>query len=270
MSQQKWGVTFIVMVAAFVAVIAIAANADDAIFEVPSQTRIPNGQHQIHWSYPTSGYQGCLADIEVAETNEAQPSAHPGNQLVVAIDGTVIVRMDIETGRGGFSVTTVQAVVGDVIEVWYEFGPDNVTSSGFAASITCQEVPPSTTIPPETTTTSSPPSSTTSSVPSTTTTTEVPTTTTTVPETATSSSTSTTGTETTSTSSPPSPSPSVTVPTSTVPETTPIRPTGVPTGEPIPETHSLWPAFLLLLAGVLTLVGAGTWAYSRGGDDEAG
>jgi LPXTG-motif cell wall-anchored protein len=227
---------------------AAMARADDAIFEEPSATRIPNGQHQIRWSFPTGDYQGCLADIEVAETNVAQPSPHPGNQLVVAIDGRVIVRLDIETGRGGASATSVEAVMGNVIEVWYVFGPDNVTSSGFAVSVTCQEEPPSTT------TTSS-----TTSVPPPTTTTSPSTTTTLPPD---SSSTTTTTIPSLPTTTIPSPPPTGTTPPppavpepSTVP---PSIPTGVPTGEgELPNTGPTLAVVTLGVAGLgLVVLGA--------------
>ena len=211
------------------------ARADTAVFEEPSATR--TSSDQTRWTYPTEHkYQGCLATLEIAETNEGQPSEHttlPYNQFVVAIDGVEIARMDIETGIGGASVRFVTAVMGEELSAWYELGGDGVTSSGFAVAVTCEDAPPDTTTttvpPPDTTTTT-----TTDAPPDTTTTTTVPT----VPPVI---------QPTTTTTVAPTP------PATTATTEAPI-PSGVPTGSGPPDDpprRSMTPAIGIIALGVV-------------------
>ena len=192
-----------------------AAAAVEVLFDIPSATRIDNGKHQLSFTFPT-GHAGETCRIALHETNEAQPSAHPGNRLVLD-SGAVHIEMLIERERGGFNDDDATGVVGKDVTVTWVLGDENVSSSGASATIEC-EAPPSTT-------TSSPPDSTVpSTLPPDTTVTSVPT------DTTTSSSTSTTVLPTTTTSSsiPTLTSVPSSIPTTTVPL---VIPSGVPTGE---------------------------------------
>ena len=203
-------------------VLAVRAEADTAIFEEPSATR--TSSDQLTFTEPT-GYDGETCAVEVAETNEAQPSAHPGNRLVVSTAGAVIAILDIETGRGGTSSLTVEATLGPFLTVDIDLGPDGVSSAGFAVAVTCEEAPPSTT---------------TTTLPASTTTTTSTSTSTLPPDTATTTTTTTTAPNGPTTTQPARPTPPPESPTPTAPPSNsqpPPIPTGIPTGTPLGSSH---------------------------------
>ena len=248
--DQMWGIGAIVFAAvAFVVLVIIASTAaalSTVVLDVPSATRL--GDDQMSFTGDTNA-AGQTCDVWLQETNDPQPSAHPGNTLTLSTGGHLVAVMDIERSRGGSnSEQILGVVVGPTMTLEWVNGPDGVSSAGASVSIDCQEVPPSTTTT-TTTTTTEPPSSSTS----TTSTTEPPTPTT-VP---TEPSSSTTTTVVTS-SVPPSSQP----PEASTSSTVPVIPSGVPTGSGPPGSPS--PVVPLAVAGLaVSVIGVGAWRIAK-------
>lgn len=200
-TENRLLTVLVVLIVAVVGVIAVAAiaRADTQTITIDSAKRTSSDPHVF--TYDTN-HEGETCFVGFVESNEEQRSAHPGNQIVVSTGGNEIMRVDVETERGGGATDSATALLGPTITIEWDFGPDGVSSNGVVLTLICE--PP----PPETTTTLAPPETTTTMLASTTTTTQPPTPTppTTLPA--------------------PTPEPA---PSPTTTTTLPI-PTGVPTG----------------------------------------
>ena len=236
--------TLLVAVSIAALALAIRADASEPLIAVPSATRF--GEHT--WTAET-GHAGETCTVYVAETNDPQPSAHPGNRLEVATGGATILVLPIEQSRGGQSDLSAVAVLGETLTlILYT---EDRSSDGFTVSIDCQEAPPSTT------TTYSPPPSTTFAPPSTS---KPPTPTTTTSSAPPVSSSTMPPVEI----APPSTSP----PTTTAPRSTttvPAIPSAVPTGVATYEADPLASGVVLSVAliGVAALAGLAIRARRR-------
>jgi hypothetical protein len=259
-TEQEWGVGGLVVIAIAAVMLVIFASTANAtsttIIDVPSATRY--GQDNI-FTEPT-GHDGETCLVTLMETNEAQPSANPGNSLTLTT-GDVYLVVDIETKRGGFGETSIIGVVGPTATLTWHI--NKVSSAGAAVSLDCEQEPPSTTEPPPETTTTTGGSTTTSTQPDSTDTTVQLTTTTSstpTPETTTTTTTSSIppSSPTTTSMSPPS---SVTVP--------PSIPTGVPTGVGEPDASGQGPVFWFFIlvvgigGGIVGALGVAWWAVSQ-------
>ena len=254
-TDQQWGVGAVVVAAIAFAVLVIiastAAASSTVIIDVPSATRL--GDDQMSFTGATNA-EGQTCDVWLQETNEPQPSAHPGNTLTLSSGGHLVAVMDIERSRGGSnSEQILGVVVGPTMTLEWVNGPDGVSSAGASVSIDCEQETPSTTSPPSLPSTTSVPSSTTLPAlePSTTTSSS------TVPE----SSSTTTAVVTTSTSSSFNPPETTTAAGSS--STVPVIPSGVPTGSSGPA-RLIWPGVLAATL-IVVLSGAAIWRLHHDG-----
>ena len=107
---------------------AMARADSTTIIEVPSATRYSH-QQPSYTSDTNAAGQTC--DVWFEETNQPQPSAHPGNTLTLSTGGNIIAVMDVERSRGGSnSMQILGVVVGETMTVEWVMGPDNVSSNG--------------------------------------------------------------------------------------------------------------------------------------------
>lgn len=132
----------------------------------------------------------------VAQT-ENNASVHPDNNVIIETGTTSATFFGVEDAPGLIIPASGPVVLGNTIDVYFEWGPDEITSLGIIITITC--APPATTT--TTTTTTEPPPETTTTT--TTTTTTMPTTSSTLPEEPTTTTSTTTTTSSTTTTSPP-------------------------------------------------------------------
>lgn len=123
----------------------------------------------------------------VAET-ENNASVHEQNNVIVETGTTTATFFGVEDTPGQITPLSGPVVLGDTIDVYFQWGPDGITSLGIIITITCAPAQVTTTTTTTTTTTEPPPVTTTT----TTTTTTEPPVVTTLPTTTTSTTTTTT------------------------------------------------------------------------------
>jgi hypothetical protein len=123
----------------------------------------------------------------VAET-ENNASVHEQNNVIVETGTTTATFFGVEDTPGQITPLSGPVVLGDTIDVYFQWGPDGITSLGIIITITCAPAQVTTTTTTTTTTTEPPPVVTTT----TTTTTTEPPVVTTLPTTTTSTTTTTT------------------------------------------------------------------------------
>jgi hypothetical protein len=100
----------------------------------------PFEQHILATQAVDPADQGKSCDVTVMATN--QSSVHPGNNLVIASNGSSVTAFDVEREANAVTETAGTLVLGSVVTVELFLGPDHVFSAGLNVSIDCIQVSP--------------------------------------------------------------------------------------------------------------------------------
>lgn len=145
------------LAAAGMFVVSVPATAQTV--SVDRVARGAPGSEQLLVSEPVDKNDvGQLCEVTLTGGNG--PSVHLGNDLVLRSGGGSVVLPDFEQTSGEVSSVTGQLTLGTTLDVYVQFGPDGVTSTGVTVETDC--TPPPTVTTSSTSTTSS---STTTTVP---------------------------------------------------------------------------------------------------------
>lgn len=112
--------------------------------EIPIEQTVidttPKSTVQIGQADVPADLVGRTCEIEVVVTN--QSSVHPGNNLIVASDGSSVTVEGVEDEAGGVSTVAGSITLGDTITVSVFLGRDSISSLGSNLSVTCAPLPP--------------------------------------------------------------------------------------------------------------------------------
>lgn len=148
-------VSIALLLAILLAVSTPSAGAQDLV--VPSYGVVrgdPGSTATVGSATVPAALVGQECDLRLAgENNE---SIHPDNDLTVTTGSESYTFADIESVAFGAGAVDGTMVLGETVTLTLTFGPDGVTSGGYAIAYTC-EPPPSTTVAPPPTTINEPP-----------------------------------------------------------------------------------------------------------------
>lgn len=146
-----------IVVAVLCAMLVFTAGADAQDLVVPSYGVVRGEEGEtvtVGSKSVPAALVGRECDLRLAgENNE---SIHPGNDLTVSTGSDSYTFADIESVAFGAGAVDGKMVLGETITLTLTFGPDGITSGGYAAAYTCDS-PPSTTVAPPPTTINEPP-----------------------------------------------------------------------------------------------------------------
>lgn len=124
-------------------------DKDEPKNECPGELTVPidtvirgksGTQHLLAQVSVPAGFQGATASVSAQGENNS--SVHPGNNLIVASNGTSVVLEDVEREAGVTTVANGTLTLGSDITISLVMGDDKVFSAGITVKITCEEEPP--------------------------------------------------------------------------------------------------------------------------------
>ena len=113
-----------------------ALAVDEIVIPVGTVVRAPEGSLTELASVrinPDDVGQTCLVTV----TAENQSSVHPGNDLIIASNGSQVVAKDVEREPGAVTFATGLLTIPNIITVSLLMGPDEVFSGGLVVTFDC-------------------------------------------------------------------------------------------------------------------------------------
>ncbi len=120
-----------------------SATQNLTTIEIPVSTivKVPPGTKKLLASEAVADEligQSCQVSAEA----QNQGSVHPGNDLIVASDGTAIAIRDVEGQAGGVTAANGSLVLGNDITVTLVMGEDGIFSAGITVTFDCRQDEP--------------------------------------------------------------------------------------------------------------------------------
>ena len=132
---------------------AVGPCAQSFLFQAPKGWWAGAPNTQVSASFDTSSYAGLEALVELQVINN--DSVHPGNRLDFVVDGVIEYAVNPEEAEGQITPLAWEGKLGNELKLVITFGKDGISSLGGELSVTCADVPvttTSTTVPATTTT----------------------------------------------------------------------------------------------------------------------
>jgi len=118
-----------------------AAANEGVIIAIPINTKVSGSGQHVLATKDVSQYSGLSCTVSAIAKN--QSSVHLGNDIVVSSDNSDSVTLeDVEREAGVSTNAEEELILGNLVTVTLNMGPDNSFSAGMEVSLDCKEPPP--------------------------------------------------------------------------------------------------------------------------------